>query len=194
MVSSSREVTRFPSFLYRQVFQWSWWPFHSASLLEKKGYKAIRVINSRKKFKGFFLLFSFLFVAFKSLFCFCILFEIGIISFADNLCFFLVFHFFEFSCWLSSTNNLIWIFVAFVAFIEIVSLWSVLVIVTGIPGLLAAKDFFLCSVKNNLTIYGMMPQNIYHFPFPIYPQQALDVAIEGLLWREKPVETMSTQA
>ncbi|CAH3164085.1 unnamed protein product, partial [Pocillopora meandrina] len=28
----------------------------------------------------------------------------------------------RFSCWLSSTNNLIWIFVAFVAFIEIVSL------------------------------------------------------------------------
>ena len=56
-----------------------------------------------------------------------------------------------------------------------------LVIVTGIPGLLAAKDFFLCSVKNNFTIYDMIPQNIYHFPFPIYPQQALDVAIEGLL-------------
>ena len=56
-----------------------------------------------------------------------------------------------------------------------------LVIVTGIPGLLAAKDFFLCSVKNNLTIYDMISQNIYHFPFPIYPQQALDVAIEGLL-------------
>ena len=56
-----------------------------------------------------------------------------------------------------------------------------LVIVIGIPGLLATKDFFLCSVKNNLTICDMIPQNIYNFPFPIYPQQALDVAIEGPL-------------
>ena len=61
------------------------------------------------------------------------------------LCFFLVFYFFEYSCWLSSTNNLIWIFVAFVAFIEIVSLWLVLVIGTDIPALITAKDFFLFS-------------------------------------------------
>ena len=58
-----------------------------------------------------------------------------------------MFHFLEFSCWLSSTNNLIWIFVAFVAFIEIVSLWLVLVIVIGIPGLLAAKDFSMLFKK-----------------------------------------------
>ena len=76
------------------------------------------------------------------MFCFCTYFEIGIISFAKNLCFFPVFHFFEFSCWLSSTNNLIWIFVAFVAFTEVVSLWLVLMIVIGIPGLLTAKGFF----------------------------------------------------
>ena len=52
---------------------------------------------------GFFVLFSFYFVAFNSLFCFCTYFEISIISFAENLCFFFFFHFFEFSCWLSST-------------------------------------------------------------------------------------------
>ena len=32
-----------------------------------------------------------------------------------------------------------------------------LVIVIGIPGLLAAEDFFLCFVKNNLTIYDITP-------------------------------------
>ena len=82
-----------------------WWPFHLVSLLEKRKnvYKVIRVINSEKKFNGFFVLFSFYFVAFNSLFCFCTYFEIGIISFAENLCFFFFFHFFEFSCWLSST-------------------------------------------------------------------------------------------
>ena len=57
------------------------------SLLEKRKnvYKVIRVINSEKKFNGFFVLFSFYFVAFNSLFCFCTYFEIGIISFAENL-------------------------------------------------------------------------------------------------------------
>ena len=52
-----------------------------------------------------------------------------------------------------------------------------LVIVIGIPGLLTAKGFFfLCSLKNKLGIYDMTPHNIYHFPFPIYSQQTLDVA------------------
>ena len=51
-----------------------------------------------------------------------------------------------------------------------------LVIVIGIPGLLAAKHFFLCSSKNELNINDMTPRNIYHFPFPIYSQQTLDVA------------------
>ena len=51
-----------------------------------------------------------------------------------------------------------------------------LVIVIGIPGLLAAKDFLLSSLKNELSIYDMTPHNIYHFPFPICSQQTLDVA------------------
>ena len=96
-----------------------------ASLLEKKGYKAVRVINSKKKkLTVSSCSYPLLFVPINSFFfvCFCIQFEIGIISLAEDLCVFLVFHFFEFSCWLSSTNNLIWIFVAFVAFIEVVSL------------------------------------------------------------------------
>ena len=49
LVLPCNEVFPFPSFLYGQVFHWSWWPCHLASLLEKKGYKAIRVINSKKK-------------------------------------------------------------------------------------------------------------------------------------------------
>ena len=101
-----------------------------ASLLGKKGYKAIRVINSKKKIQrsllALLLLIHFIALFFFSFFLlhffFGIYFVIGIDSFADNLCFFLVFHFFEFSCWLSSTNSLIWIFGAFVAFIEVVSL------------------------------------------------------------------------
>ena len=51
-----------------------------------------------------------------------------------------------------------------------------LVIVIGLPGLLAAKDFFLCSLKNDLNIYDMTPHNVKHFSFPIYSQQTLDVA------------------
>ena len=51
-----------------------------------------------------------------------------------------------------------------------------LVIVIGIPGLLAAKHFFLCSSKNELNINDMTPRNIYHFPLSIYSQQTLDVA------------------
>ena len=101
------------------------------------------------------------------MFCFCVWFEVGIISFAENSFFALVFLFLEFSCWLSTTYNLIWIFVAFVAFIEVVGLWLASVIVTGIPGLLADKDFFLCSFKNELSFYNMTPHNIYKFPSPI---------------------------
>ena len=51
-----------------------------------------------------------------------------------------------------------------------------LVIVIGLPGLVAAKDFFLCSLKNDLNIYDMTPHNDNHFSFPIYSQQTLDVA------------------
>ena len=51
-----------------------------------------------------------------------------------------------------------------------------LVIVIGLPGLLAAKDFFLCSLKNDLNIYDMTLHNVSHFSFPIYSQQTLDVA------------------
>ena len=51
-----------------------------------------------------------------------------------------------------------------------------LVIVIGLPRLLAAKDFFLCSLKNDLNIYDMTPHNVNHFSFPIYSQQTLDVA------------------
>ena len=75
-----------------------------------------------------------------------------------------MFHFFEFSCWLSSTNNLIWIFVAFVAFIEVVSLWLVMVIVIGKPVLIAAKCFFLCSFKKEISyLWNDLTQ---HLPFP----------------------------
>ena len=51
-----------------------------------------------------------------------------------------------------------------------------LVIVIGIAGILAAKYFFLCSSKNELSIYDMTSSNIYHFPLPIYSEQTLDVA------------------
>ena len=51
-----------------------------------------------------------------------------------------------------------------------------LVIVIGIPGLLAAKHFFSLLFKNELNINDMTPRNIYHFPFPIYSQQTLDIA------------------
>ena len=47
--------------------------------------------------------------------------------------------------------------------------------VIGIPGLNAATDFFLCSLKNKLSIYEMTPHNIYHFPFPTYSQKKVDV-------------------
>ena len=50
-----------------------------------------------------------------------------------------------------------------------------LMIVIGIPGLLTAKGFFLYSLKKELGIYDMTPHNIYHFSFPIYSQQTLDV-------------------
>ena len=62
------------------------------------------------------------------------------------------------------------------AFIEVVSLWLVLVIVIGIPGLLAAKDFFLWSLKKELNMYDMTSHIIYYFPFPIYSQKNLDAA------------------
>ena len=55
LVLPCNELFPFPSFLYGQVFHWSWWPCHLASLLEKKGYKAIRVITSKKKIQGFLL-------------------------------------------------------------------------------------------------------------------------------------------
>ena len=56
-----------------------------------------------------------------------------------------------------------------------------LVIVIGIPGLLAAKDFFLCYFKRKLSIYEMTSHNIYHFPFPTNSQKTLDVvAVSGV--------------
>ena len=56
-----------------------------------------------------------------------------------------------------------------------------LVTVIGIPGLLAAKDFFLCYFKRKLSIYEMTSHNIYHFPFPTYSQKTLDVvAVSGV--------------
>ena len=72
------------------------------------------------------------------------------------------------------------------AFIEVVSLWLVLVIVIGIPGLLAAKDFFLWSLKKELNMYDMTSHIIYYFPFPIYSQKNLDAAAvyrdAGQIW------------
>ena len=45
---------------------------------------------------------------------------LGVLS--QQICVYSVFSFYLSSCWLSSTDNLIWIFVAFVALIEVVSL------------------------------------------------------------------------
>ena len=89
-----------------------------ASLLGKKAYKAIRVINSKENDSTVSSSSS---PPLHSFFCSFVysLDSVSIISFAENLS---SFYFFEFSCWLSSTNNLTWIFVAFVAFIEVVSL------------------------------------------------------------------------
>ena len=81
LVLPCNELFPFPSFLYGQVFHWSWWPCHWASLLEKKGYKAIRVINSKKKIQGFLL-------AFLLLICciwFCFVFAYSLKSVSFNL-------------------------------------------------------------------------------------------------------------
>ena len=100
-----------------------------------------------------------------SILCFVFVYILRQVSFHDNLCFFHVSHLFEFSCWLSSTNNLIWIFIPFVSFIEVVSLWLVLVIVIGIPGLIAATDFFLCSLKKQIKYLWYGPPQYLPFPF-----------------------------
>ena len=114
------------------------------------------MINSEKKFNGFFVLSSFYFVAFNSLFCFCTYFEISIISFAENLCFF-----FSFTS-SSSVADFPRLFVAFVAFIEVVSLWLVLVIVIGIPILIATKYFFSALEKR---IKNLWYEPAQHLPF-----------------------------
>ena len=75
-----------------------------------KGYKAIRVINSKKKNSKVSSCSS----PFYSLH---LIFNVFFLDIFWDKYHFLCFHFFEFSCWLSSTNNLIWIFVTFVAFI-----------------------------------------------------------------------------
>ena len=90
------------------------------------------------------------------------------------ICWKFVFLFFSFTS-SSSVADFPRLFVAFVAFIEVVSLWLVLVILIGIPILIAAKHSFLLF-KSELKIYDMSPHNIYHFSFPIYSQQTLDVA------------------
>ena len=53
------------------------------------------------------------------------------------------------------------------AFIEVVSLWLVLVIVIviGIPGLIAATDFFLCSFKKQIKYLWYEPPQYLPFPF-----------------------------
>ena len=79
LVLPCNEVFPFPSFLYGQVFHWSWWPCHLASLLEKKGYKAIRVINSKKKIDGLFLLFSF--NSWQLILCFVFAYSLKSVSF-----------------------------------------------------------------------------------------------------------------
>ena len=38
------------------------------------------------------------------------------------------------------------------------------------------QTFFSLLFKNELNINDMTPRNIYHFPFPIYSQQTLDIA------------------
>ena len=64
----------------------------SLSMLGKRGYEAIRVMNSKRKII-LFLLALLLSIHFITLFLlyFCIQFRIGIISFAENLSFFVVF-------------------------------------------------------------------------------------------------------
>ena len=121
------------------------------------------MINSKKKIDGLFLLFSF--NSWQLILCFVFAYSLKSVSFhLLRICVFLVSHFFEFSCWLSSTNNLIWIFVAFVAFIEVVSLWLVMVIVIGKPVLIAAKCFFLRSFKKEISyLWNDLTQ---HLPFP----------------------------
>ncbi|CAH3168188.1 unnamed protein product, partial [Pocillopora meandrina] len=86
---------------------------------------------------------------------------IGIILFSDNLCFFLVFHFLEFSCWLSSTNNLIWIFVAFVAFIEVLNILILLRVIREMTNLLqpTGGDHHFQKIRLGIkTCVVMIPQ------------------------------------
>ena len=101
----------------------------------------------RKKFNGSL----FYFISLHSFFC-VFVYSFKSVSFhLLKICLsFLPLHFFEFSCWLSSTNNLTWIFVAFVTFIEVVSLWFVLVIMIGILGLIAAKRPFPLLFKKRI--------------------------------------------
>ena len=62
---------------------------------------------------------------------------------------YLMFSFYLSSCWLSSTNNLIWIFVAFVALIEVVSFWGHF-ITFYLPGFTTIEYFFFpCSLILN---------------------------------------------
>ncbi|CAH3159307.1 unnamed protein product, partial [Pocillopora meandrina] len=61
-------------------------------------------------------------------------------------------------CWLSSTNNLTWIFVAFVTFIEVGRITNQILGVKGI------------------SIYDMTPHNTYHLSFAIYSRKTLEGA------------------
>ena len=135
-------------YLYGQVFPWSWWSFHFASLLGKKEYKVIPVINSKKHIHCLVLPLLFL-LSIHDIFFFPLFFLwlvyilIWVCFIRCNLFFFLVFHFSAFSCWLSTNNDLIWMFVAFLTFIEVVSLWLAYVIVDGVLRLVIARYFFL---------------------------------------------------
>ena len=120
----------------------------------------------REKLYCFFLLFSFQFISLHSFFCIFV-YSLESVSFhLLRIClFFSSFFFFEFSCWLSSNDSLIWIFLAFVAFIEIVSLRLVLVIVIGIPGLLADKDFFTLLFKKRFRYLWYDPTQYWPFSY-----------------------------
>ena len=67
------------------------------------------------------------------------------------------------SCWLSYTNNLIWIFAAFMAFVEVVSLklvspshWPLVEIVSLVPMLITKGKSYFCfrPPGSKLTIFS----------------------------------------
>ena len=82
------------------------------------------------------------------------------------------------SCWLSYTNNLIWIFVAFMAFVELVSLWS-LASSFCMPGLNTGRDYLSrshdCYKTKNIFMFSTARLKVHDLANSIYAYNVFSI-------------------